>query len=159
MVTGTEIIYRKWCFCVEVMKGRFVVTCICQPNISQNHLRNKSLVTSVRNSLESIIWVTKMHSVFLLQYKEERTLSTVPSPCMLLDCGCNVTAASDCCCHIFPSMTDCTKLNILCSLKYLCLGSVLQQRDNNAKVSCSSYSGHINWPPQFKNRSILRVTQ
>lgn len=141
-MAGTEIMYRKWCFCVKVLKGRLVVTCICQPNISQNHLRNKSLVTSVRNSLESIIWVTKMHSVFLLQYKEERMLSTVPSPCMLLDCGCNVTAASDCCCHTFPSMMDCTKPKILCSLKYLCLGSVLQQRD---KQQCKSFLFFLFW--------------
>lgn len=53
-----------------------------------------------------------------------------PQSCMLLDCGCNVTAASDCCCPTFAYMMDCTKLKILCSLRCLCLGS---ETSNNAK--------------------------
>lgn len=60
-------VLKEVCFCVEVTKGRLVVTCICPPNISQNHLSDKSLLMSVRNFLESIIWVAMMHSVCLLQ--------------------------------------------------------------------------------------------
>lgn len=63
LMTGAGgYVLKVVCFRVEVTKGRLVVTCICPPNISQNHLSDKALVMSVRNFLESM-----MHSVCLLQ--------------------------------------------------------------------------------------------